>query len=155
GDDPRWASPDLDDSTWETVDLTPVPGAHDDDVGLTGYVAGWAARGHRGHAGYAWYRLRLQVSIPAGWQIALAGPVAVDSAYQVFHDGQLRGGIGEFSTATPVVYAIQPRAFPLSPAPPPHPGDPVSICLAFRVWMDGGELATIPDAGGIHIAPAL
>src|SRR5215475_2805961 len=36
GDDVRWANPEYDDSSWESVDLTAPPGAHDDDVGLSG-----------------------------------------------------------------------------------------------------------------------
>ena len=48
GDDPRWAEPGFADADWEAVDLTPPPGAHDADVGLTGYVPGWTARGHPG-----------------------------------------------------------------------------------------------------------
>src|ERR1700733_14254421 len=46
GDDPHWSSPDFDDRSWEAVDLTPAPGAHDGDVGLPGYVSGWSRRGH-------------------------------------------------------------------------------------------------------------
>ncbi|WP_234800717.1 hypothetical protein [Luteitalea pratensis] len=34
GDDPRWAAANADDTGWETIDLTPVPGSHDGDVGL-------------------------------------------------------------------------------------------------------------------------
>src|SRR5579864_5221744 len=49
GDDPRWVDPGFDDSSWETLDLTPPPGAHDDDVGLTGFVPGWGAHGHTGY----------------------------------------------------------------------------------------------------------
>src|SRR5262245_45195075 len=81
GDDATWADPNFDDSTWESLDLTPPPGAHDDDVGLSGYVPGWGARGHRGYSGYAWYRLRVAVAAPANQALALAGPPAVDSAY--------------------------------------------------------------------------
>ena len=51
GDNAKWAAPDFDDSNWETVDLTPPAGAHDSDVGLSGYVPGWAARGHPGYTG--------------------------------------------------------------------------------------------------------
>ncbi|HEX3674970.1 MAG TPA: hypothetical protein VHU87_11910 [Rhizomicrobium sp.] len=144
GDDPRWADPNFDDSKWETVDLTAPPGAHDDDVGLTGYVPGWSARGHSGYAGYAWYRLR--VSVNAQGALALAGPADVDSAYQVFLDGHLLGSDGVFSGKQPVVTSIQPRKFAL----PPRFRSGV---IAFRVWM--GAAAGAPDAGGIHIAPAL
>ncbi|MGH9819884.1 MAG: glycoside hydrolase family 2, partial [Pyrinomonadaceae bacterium] len=45
GDDPRWADPNIDDSGWETIDMTAAPGSHDDDVGLPDYVAGFMAHG--------------------------------------------------------------------------------------------------------------
>src|ERR1700761_2055561 len=57
GDDPQWANPDFDDKMWESVDLTPLPGAHDGDQGLTRYTGGWSERGHRGYDGFAWYRM--------------------------------------------------------------------------------------------------
>jgi len=153
GDDPTWADPAFDDSGWESVDLTAPPGAHDPDVGLSGYVPGWSARGHAGYKGYAWYRLHLAVIAPAGSTLALAGPTLVDSAYQVFLDGKLLGGIGDFSGATPVVYTTQPRVFPL---PQSLASLEASHVLAFRVWM-GAELRLTPstEAGGIHMAPAL
>ena len=68
------------------MDLTPIPGAHDNDVGLSGYVPGWNARGHRGY---------------------------VDSAYQAYFDGRLLGGSGTFNGTTPKVYGSQPRLFAL------------------------------------------
>src|SRR4029450_9383836 len=53
GDDAHWADADTDDSGWETIDLTALPGSHDGDVGLPDYVGGWMAHGHPGHTGYA------------------------------------------------------------------------------------------------------
>src|ERR1700733_15028167 len=50
GDDPMWSQPDLNDSDWNDMDLTP---------GKNGYIAGWTARGYAGHSGYAWYRLQV------------------------------------------------------------------------------------------------
>ena len=47
GDDPAWAQPEFDDSTWRPI-----------DVGKP-----WEKAGHEGYDGYAWYRLR--VSLPA------------------------------------------------------------------------------------------
>jgi hypothetical protein len=38
-------NPINDDSGWETMDLTAPPGAHDDDVGLSGFIPGWTAKG--------------------------------------------------------------------------------------------------------------
>lgn len=150
GDDPNGANPDADDASWETVDLTPLPGAHDSDVGLSGYVAGWQARGHRGYVGYGWYRLTLTVNAPAGSALALSGPPDVDSAYQVFLDGHLLGGIGDFSGRKPVAYSIQPRVFELpATVVSGHP-----VVLAIRVFMGPWDIGA-DDAGGIHIAPAI
>ena len=56
---PLWAEPDFDDARWETVDLTPKEGSFDPFLGSSGYVPGWAAKGHPGYWGYAWYRIRV------------------------------------------------------------------------------------------------
>src|SRR5262245_15825262 len=82
GDDPHWAEANLDDSGWETIDLTALPGSHDDDVGLPDYVGGWMAHGHPGYHGYAWYRRA--VAVPAGrasWDIL--GPNLVGGGYEI------------------------------------------------------------------------
>jgi hypothetical protein len=153
GDNTTWADPNFDDSTWESVDLTAPPGAHDEDVGLTGYVPGWGARGHRGYSGYAWYRLRVAVDAPVQETLALSGPPAVDSAYQIFVNGHLLGGCGRFFGQTPTVFSIQPRVFAISASL--LGGEQAnSALIAFRVWMGPWDLADA-SAGGIHIAPAL
>ena len=59
GDNMQYAQPGYDDSGWETMDLTAPPGAHDDDLGLSGYIPGWTAKGHPNYSGYAWYRLKI------------------------------------------------------------------------------------------------
>lgn len=150
GDDRRWAAPDFDASRWETVDLTPAPGAHDGDVGLTDYVPGWRARGHDGYSGYAWYRLHLAIDAPAGADLALLAPAYVEDAYQVFWNGVLIGGTGDFSGATPVIYSTRPHVFRL----PSGAADADDAVIAIRVWMRPG-LARGADAGGIHIAPMI
>jgi hypothetical protein len=155
GDNPRWADPGFDDSGWETVDLTPPANAHDADVGLTGYVPGWEAKGHPGYWGYAWYRIRLSIVAPPERRMALAGPPDVDSAYQVFLNGRLLATSGNFSGATPAAYSIQPRIFPLPRSlASAFPGGATPVLLAFRVWMGPWELPD-PDGGGIHIAPVI
>ncbi len=139
GDDPRWADSAFDDARWETVDLTPAPGAHDSDVGLPGYVPGWTARGHRGYAGVAWYRMR--VDLASADTIALDGSPDVDDAYELFVNGVRVGANG-------APYSIQPRLFVL---PPLH-----SAVIAVRVWVDAATVRGSPDdAGGMHIAPAI
>ena len=150
GDDPRWADPNFDDTSWENVDLTPPPGAHDDDVGLSGYVPGWGARGHAGYSGYAWYRLHLSLNAPREMSLSLAGPPSVDNAYQIFLNGELLGGNGDFAGATPIAYSVQPRLFSVAS----ELGGTREAVVAFRVWMGSWSLGD-PAAGGIHIAPAI
>jgi hypothetical protein len=155
GDDARWAEPDFDDSNWESVDLTPVAGAHDSDVGLTGYVPGWQTKGHRGYIGYAWYRVRVSIESPPGEGLALSGPPYVDSAYQVFLNGRLIGEFGDFAGATPAAYGIhRPKFFPLSAADISMAQSQNGCVIAFRVWM-GSWMLGDPESGGIHIAPSL
>src|SRR6185369_7106437 len=149
GDDMQYALSNYDDSEWETVDLTPPPGAHDDDVGLSGFVPGWAAKGHPNYSGYAWYRLTVPLDSVVGNDLALAAPPAVDDAYQLFINGSLLGSAGDFSGPVPTIYSIQPRMFLL----PENAKSEENITIAFRVWMSAASRG--PDAGGIHIAPAL
>jgi hypothetical protein len=150
GDNPGWADPGRDDSDWELVDLAAPASATDGDVGLPHYAPGWAARGHPGYYGYAWYRLRLSLQTPARERLALLGPWQVDSAYQVFANGRLLGGVGRFSGAIPIAYGYHyPRFFAL----PPTAGSGVMV-IALRVWMGPWGLDD-PQGGGIHIAPAI
>jgi hypothetical protein len=53
GDDMRFADANFDDSAWGAMDLTPLPGSYDPQIGSSGYVPGWTARGYRGYSGYA------------------------------------------------------------------------------------------------------
>src|ERR1700683_1167116 len=122
GDDPRWSDPNFDDFSWEAVDLSAPAGAHHSDVGLSGYVPGWTSRGHAGYWGYGWYRMRVSVTASSRDALALAGPPDVDSAYQVFVNGQLLGSAGKFTGSTPVAYSIQPRMFLLPLSPPLESG---------------------------------
>lgn len=148
GDDPRWAASDFDDSSWASVALTPSPGATDGDVGIPNYVPGWTAKGYPGYQGYAWYRTRLTVRAPASEPLALLGPWAVDSSYQVYVNGSLVGGVGDFSGAAPTAYGYHyPRMFDL-------PSGPGVIAIAIRAWM-GPWGVTQPGSGGIHVAPAI
>jgi hypothetical protein len=151
GDDPRWASPAFDDAAWERVDLTPAPGAHDGDVGITRYAPGWNDRGHRGYFGYAWYRLRVTVTGPPGAPLAIAAPTAVDSAYLLYVDGRLLGGSADLRGGRPVAYSVQPRAFDLGVLPA---GGTRTLTVALRVWL-GSPGSRSPGVGGLHVAPVL
>ena len=151
GDNMQYAQANYDDSGWQIMDLTAPPGAHDDDVGLSGYIPGWTAKGHPNYSGYAWYRLKIPLDSLIGYNLALAAPPAVDDAYQLFINGLLLGNAGsDFSDTVPIAYSIQPRMFLL----PENVKKEKEITIAFRVWMSVFSLFG-GDAGGIHIAPAL
>jgi len=134
GDDVAWARPDFDDRAWEEVDLTAPKGARDEDVGFSGYVPGWSMRGHDGYSGYAWYRTSATVRAPPGTKLALSGPGAVESAYQLFINGALAGGSGIFGAHTPTVVSILPKVFPLQYIDDPDAAAR-SVTIAIRVWL--------------------
>jgi len=148
GDNMQYAQSNYDDSGWETMDLIAPPGAHDDDVGLSGFIPGWTAKGHPNYSGYAWYRLKVPLDSLTGNNFALAAPPAVDDAYQLFINGSLLSSAGNFSGTVPIVYSIQPRMFVL-----PSTIKKENITIAFRVWMSAASQG--PGSGGIHIAPTL
>ncbi len=148
---PLWAQPDFDDSTWDSVDLTPKTGAFDPIGGMGGYVPGWTSQGHPGVTGYGWYRLRLRVASSPGESLAVAGPADVDDGYQLFANGRLLGSFGDFSYSRPAVYFTQPMMFPV-----PHAAqDSATMVLAFRCWMDPATPLHTPEAGGMHSAPMI
>lgn len=151
GDNLQWSYSNIDDSDWETIDLTAPPGAHDGDVGISGYVPGWTAKGHPDYSGYAWYRLKVSLDSVKGNEIALVSPPAVDDAYQLFINGSLLGSAGDFSGTVPVLYSIQPRMYRI----PDSLRKEKNITVAFRVWMSAATLGQVPGLGGIHIAPVL
>src|SRR5262245_25699986 len=147
GDDPHWADANTDDDGWETIDMTPVPGSHDGDVGLPDYVGGWMAHGHRGYHGYAWYRRAVMVPAePASWDIL--GPTLVEHAYELHWNGQLLGGSGRLGP-DPRVVGTRPLRFAL-------PADAAGTrgVLAVRVFMLPGNGGSA-DGGGMHSAPIL
>ena len=148
GDDPHWADTSFDDSNWEDMDLSAPADANDGDVGITPYTAGWDAKGHPRYQGYAWYRLHITVTAPAGETLALLGPWAVDSAYQVYADGALLGGVGDFSGSTPTAYG---NHYPMRFVLPSRLANGGTLMLAIRVWS--GPWAV--GVGGIHVAPAI
>jgi hypothetical protein len=147
GDDPRWANPLADDSSWETVDMTPAPGSHDGDVGLPDYVGGWMAHGHPGYHGYGWYRRVVQV--PAGaaaWDFL--GPTLVENGYELYWNGELLGGSGRLG-AQPRAVGTRPTRFAL-----PAQAAGTRGVLAIRVYMLPGDWGSA-DSGGLHSPPML
>lgn len=151
GDNSGWADLGFDDSGWQSMSLSAPASATDGDVGLPHYAPGWTAKGYSGYYGYAWYRIHLNLQSSPGKPLALLGPWAVDSAYQVYVNGKLLGGVGDFSSSTPIAYGYHyPTFFEL----PATKSANESMVIAIRVWM-GPWGAAAPGSGGIHIAPAI
>ena len=155
---PLWARPDFDDSTWETVDLTPEAPVNPYHS-AAGAVPGWGSRGHEGYSGYAWYRIRIRVQPHPGEKLALAGPGNLDDAYQLFLNGSLAGSFGRFDGKRPEFFYAEPTVFPLPQAKPAGtqndaPSDATEV-IAFRFWMSPSSLLAGADAGGFHLAPLI
>ncbi len=146
GDDVRWAAPAFDDRSWATQNLAAPASANDGDQGITHFAPGWNAQGYSGYSGFAWYRLRVAHRAPAHAQLEILGPAMADSAYQIYVNGQLVGGIGDFSNATPVPYGIHPASFAI-------PATAGPLVIAVRTWM--APFAAGPHAGGMHVAPVI
>jgi hypothetical protein len=157
GDDPRWADPKFDDSSWGTMDLT--PNAVDPSTGLSGFAPGWTARGHAGYSGFAWYRLRVKVvqenaqgnTQGAGEALAISMSSLFDDAYQVYVDGRLAGEFGQFSKDGATFSPNLPREFTLPKTIRPEE----TLTIAIRMWMDASTLAGQQESGGLHEPPVL
>lgn len=146
GDNIQWASPAYDDRAWATQSLAAPLSANDGDQGITHFAAGWAAQGFAGYTGFAWYRLSVADPRLAQGEIAILGPAMVDSAYQIYADGRLLGGIGDFSGTTPVAYGIHPKRYAIGAVEGP-------VLIAIRVWLS--PRAAGARSGGMHVAPII
>jgi hypothetical protein len=141
GDNLAWAQPDVDDSSWGSMDLTSTDGS--------GEVPGWTSMGYAGYSGYAWYRLRVNVA-GTGEPLALKMPDNVDDAYQVYVNGQLIGELGKFNSKRVTAYNALPEGFRL-----PKKIRSGLVTIAIRTWMDSATRFSSPDAGGLHGPPTL
>lgn len=144
GDDLRWADPRFDDRTWAKLSLAAPAAANDGDQGISHYAVGWAARGFNGYTGFAWYRIRVADAMSSERDLALLGPAMADSAYQIYVNGHLLGGIGDFRRPLPVAYGVHPMKFSV-------PSSRQPILIAVRAWM--GPWVTGLRSGGMHVAP--
>jgi hypothetical protein len=77
----------------------------------------------------------------------------VDDIYQVYVNGTLIGGVGDFSGDVPSVYSVIPERFSLQDLKADSATK--SILIAFRVWVSPRTISEADDAGGIHIAPMI
>src|ERR1700744_3887686 len=94
GDDPRWADPAFDDSTWPLL-------RSDRD---------WSSQGYNHLAGFAWYRFR--VVVPADTPALSLYVPEVMTSYEVYADGVKLGGFGGLPPEAEPDHPV-PQVFPL------------------------------------------
>jgi hypothetical protein len=138
GDNPQWASPDFDDSSW------PLLTSGKD----------WSQQGYRGYSGYAWYRLRLK--LPATTEPLAVNIGHINSAAELYVDGQLIGANGIMRPEPDWSMQLKANAFPL---PPALNGRTVEV--AVRVWKSpvassysGGGFLAHPQVGSLDLIQA-
>jgi hypothetical protein len=135
GDDPRWASPDFDDSSWQLL-----------KSGQT-----WTNQGYSGYSGFAWYRLRLQlpnVKHPLGINVG-----QILSSAEIYADGQLIGTIGIMRPKPDWSTHVSANAFSL-----PAASNGREVEIAVRVWKSpvatsysGGGFTRVPVVGSLSL----
>ena len=130
GDDPAWASPSFDDSSWPLLATDRY----------------WGVQGYAGLKGYGWYRLRLK--LPATTQ-----PLGIDighlnSAGEIYVDGKLIGTNGIMRPKPDWSWQLAANAFAL---PPSSNGQWVEI--AVRVWKS--SVASSYSTGGFRRHPVV
>jgi len=119
GDDPAWANPAFDDSSWDKIDLAST----------------FAEQGIEQYTGYAWYRLRLHpVPIPDSGQLSLSVLVVPYSVgqLQVLVNGievARTKGMTDAGAASPAMYQSRPFTVELSRAAPDG-----TVVVAIRTW---------------------
>jgi hypothetical protein len=130
GDDPAWASPGFDDSSWEQLSASKP----------------WGAQTHPNTEGFGWYRLHIAFAPDAPGSIALLVP-NVDDSYQVYWNGRMVGTFGKVPPQANLWQNPEPRSFDLGPTE--------SGVLAVRVWKDGFGSFDSGQQGGFESPPIL
>jgi hypothetical protein len=123
GDDPRWADPAFDDSSWPLITSE----------------KGWGEQGYKNMSGTAWYRARVLVPVGEG-PLAVSVP-GVGTSYQLFADGSLIGGEGGMPPHEHADYYPHPSVHLL-----PRFDHAQTVSLAFRVWQ-WPDMATYNPGG--------
>jgi hypothetical protein len=130
GDNPAWASPEFDDSSWERLSASKP----------------WGAQTHPDTEGFGWYRLYIAFAPGAPGTIALLAPV-VDDSYEVYWNGHLIGAFGKLPPQLNLWQNQRAHSFSLGP---PEPG-----VLAVRVWKDAFGSFDSGQQGGFESPPIL
>jgi hypothetical protein len=153
GDDPRWADPGFDDSTWETYTIDSAHAPLTLSKAVEGaQLRGWQAHGHPGYVGYAWYRISVDPASDRG-ALAILMPKYVDDAYQIYLNGQQIGAFGQFQ-GHHLAYTSQPQLFPIPAGIIPAAG-PFTLALRFRNSTFEGLPTASKQYGGLRGVPLL
>ena len=123
GDDPRWADPKFDDSSWQKVTVSqPI-----------------SEQGFDPYSGYGWYRLRLQPqqlpqfnSGPGNSSLDLMVSTSSVGQLAVYVDG-VEAGHTKGMTERPAMYMSPPLVVHLS-----LPGGDGAVVIAIRAWAGDG-----------------
>lgn len=111
GDDPKWADPSFNDSSWQLL--------RSDET--------WNEQGYSQYAGFSWYRF--SVRLPAGnqdWSILLP---TIRNSYELFANGRLVGRCGRLPPDTRIA-DCEDRLFQL-PVERPN----ADVLIAIRIWL--------------------
>ncbi len=130
GDNPAWANPAYNDSTWEQLrgDKT------------------WGAQSHPGYTGFAWYRKKIDVTGTAPSLSILIPPV--DDAYEIYWNGKKIGSYGSLPPHAVWWSNGHSAAYTLGPSP-------TSGVLALRVWKAPLASTDPWSLGGLNAVPVL
>jgi hypothetical protein len=132
GDDPAWAAPALDDSTWEGIQ-TDKP---------------WGAQQHYGYSGYAWYRRHIDFAPGPSDKLDLSLTLGyVSDVYEIYWNGKKIGGLGTMPPHGRYYLGNLPHVYSLGK---PEPG-----VLAIRVWKNVPASSDSGVAGGLFSPPYL
>ncbi|MES2223287.1 MAG: SpoIIE family protein phosphatase [Acidobacteriota bacterium] len=137
GDNPAWARPDFDDSTWPLL-------RSDED---------WGKQGYKGYSGYAWYRFT--VVVPGDGKPLSLLLMPIRTSYRVYVDGTLIGGFGYMPPRSLALWS-RPEVFDL---PRIQAAEPHTFSIAIQVWQlsqwasyaPGGMLGPGSVIGATHL----
>ncbi|MBV9034053.1 MAG: SpoIIE family protein phosphatase [Acidobacteriaceae bacterium] len=132
GDDPRWANPNFDDSSWK---LVKVPSSLD-------------KQGYPNFSGYGWYRreLRMNAAIAAQDLQLIIG--SGFGAYEVYANGNRIGRLGSFPPEERLYYLGRSMSFVV---PKIRRSGQNRLVLAFRFWVP--VRFAPPNMGGLNSSP--
>jgi hypothetical protein len=141
GDDPRWADPGFDDSTWVLLRSN----------------ASWSTQGYKDYGGMAWYRF--EVMVPDDHRPRALLMRRLMTSYQVFAGGRLIGQYGGLPPDQRADSGDRVQVFEI-PQDLLASGKPLQI--AIRVWhwprwamFSGGGPAAAPSIGDLDYLNAM